>query len=263
MDNLSTWDTGPLGSSNYTASTSAIALAAMYSEFWFGKDMGNSSGLRLYYGATDNQVHEIAFALGSTSWSLHSIFNATNGNAGISASTPNETTGDGMLFVMDTQNQIRVWTLNSTVEPDPAVSTYGNWTQGMSFLHNLSAVLVNHLTAFAASIISPVVAFENSSLGYADNWLSFQERSKVISAVQAYPSGLNGSPWGTTMAVGARDVEYAQPASSVLGASVWIGDNEFFPWSLDIFYQPNGSTIMECLDTDNQYYLTQLPVGSG
>ena len=64
------------------------------------------------------------------------------------------------------------------------------------------------------------------------------------------------------MYVGAPDVEYAQSASSVLGASVWIGDNEPFPWSLDIFYQPNGSAIMEFLDIDSQYYLTQLPVGS-
>ena len=138
-DNLSTWDAGPLSDSNFTASTSAIALAAIYSESWFGKDMGNSSGLRLYYGATDNQVHELAFALGSTSWSLQSTFNATNGNAGISASPPGGDTGEALLFMMDTQSQIRVWSLNSTVKPDPAVPTYGNWTQGMSFHHNLNS----------------------------------------------------------------------------------------------------------------------------
>ena len=90
------------------------------------------------------------------------MFNAMNGDAGISASTPNED-GDALLFVMDTQNQIRVWTLNSSVKPDPAVSTYGNWSQGMYFHHNLNIMLVNCLTAFAASMISPVVAFEKSS----------------------------------------------------------------------------------------------------
>ena len=101
--------------------------------------MGNISGLRLYYGTTDNQVHELAFALGSTSWSLQSTFNATNGNAGISTNTPDEDTGEAMLSMMDTQNQIRVWTLNSTVKLDRAVPTYGNWTQGMSFHHNLNS----------------------------------------------------------------------------------------------------------------------------
>ena len=82
-----------------------------------------------------------------------------------------------------------------------------NWTQGMLSHHNLNAALVNHLTAFAASTIAPVVVFGDSSLGYAHGWLSFQERSKVISAVQSYPSGLSGRPWGPTMAVGALDVE--------------------------------------------------------
>ena len=220
-------------------------------------------GLRLYYGATDNQVHEIAFVLGSASWSLQSTFNATNGNAGISAGTPDEENGDALLFVMDMQNQIRVCSLNSSVKTDPAVSTYGNWTQGMCFHRSLNTVLVNRLTAFADSIVSPVIVFENSSIGYAQGWVSFQEPSKIISAVQTYPSGLSGDPWGATMAVGAPNVEYAQPASSIVGASVWLGDNAQFQNSLDIFYQPNGSEIIECLDIDNQYYLTQLPVGNG
>ena len=80
--------------------------------------------------------------------------------------------------------------------------------------------------------------------------------------MQTYPSGLSGSPWGPIKYVGAPDAEYAQSASSVLAASVWLGDNEQFPWYVDIFYQPNGSAIMECFDTDGQYILTQLPVGS-
>ena len=88
-----------------------------------------------------------------------------------------------------------------------AVSTYCNRTQGMFSHHNLNAALVNHLTAFAASTIALVVVFGDSSLGYAHGWLSFQERSEVISAVQSYPSGLSGSPWGPTMAVGALDAE--------------------------------------------------------
>ena len=223
--------------------------------------MGNSSGLRLYYGATDNQVHELAFALGSTSWSLQSTFNATNGNAGISASNPSPHTGEALLFMMDTQNQIRVWKLNSTVKPDPSFMTYGNWSQGTSF-HQSQLLRLSIISPSLASKISPVVAFENSSLGYAQGWLSFQEQSKAISAVQTYPPNHNGSPWGPTIYVGAPNVEYAQSASSVLAASVWMGDSIESPWYLDIFYQPNGSTIMECLDTDGQYILTQLPVGN-
>lgn len=100
MDNLSAWTTGPLGRSNFTASSSAIALAAVYSDFWFGIVLSNSPGLRLCYGATDDQVHKIAFALGSTSWSFQFTFNGTNSNAGMSGPhTTDEDNGDAALFM--------------------------------------------------------------------------------------------------------------------------------------------------------------------
>jgi len=87
-DNLSTW----LPPSK--SSPSAKALTATHSESWFGARRANSSGLRLYYGAPDNQIHELASALGDTSpWSPQFFFNGTNGNAGISGTTIDEDTG--------------------------------------------------------------------------------------------------------------------------------------------------------------------------
>ena len=195
----STWSGGP-------------NFSVVYSDFWFDKVIENNSGLRLYHGATDDQVHESAFPLGSTSWCFRSAFDGRDGNAGFSGPHAlDQDNGDAALFMMDKQNQLRAWTVDSTVKLNAAVSTYGNWTQRMSSHHNLNAVLVNHLNAFAASIIAPVVVFGDSSLGYIYGWFSFQERSKVISAVQSYPSGLSRSPWGPTMTVGALDAEFAQP----------------------------------------------------
>lgn len=108
-DNLSTWLPGPLQTSAIKVSPSAKALAATYSEFWFGARRGNSYGLRLYYGDPDNQVHELAFALGDTSpWSSQSVFNGTNGNAGISGTTVDEDNGYARLYVLDGANDIRV-----------------------------------------------------------------------------------------------------------------------------------------------------------
>ena len=76
-------------------------LPPVYSDSWFGKVMGDSSGLRIYYGVTDNQVHVIAFALGNTSLFFQSTFNGTNSNAGISGSSaPDQDNGDAALFMM-------------------------------------------------------------------------------------------------------------------------------------------------------------------
>ena len=150
--------------------------------------MGSNPGLRIYYGATDKAR-------------LLSHLAALLCLSGLQAKP-----GQSMERELACKNRL-------------AVPTYCNRTQGMSSRHNLNAVFVNHLTAFVASIITPVVVFGNSSPGYAHGWLSFQERSKVICAVQSYPSGLTGSTWGPTMAVEALDGEYAQPRSSSLGAS--------------------------------------------
>lgn len=130
-DDMATWHPGPLGRSNFQSSPRAIAMVALYSETWFGNSMGHSAGLRLYYGGPDDKVQEIAFPLGASSWSPQSVFNDTNGNAGISAGHLNERTGGANLYVWDTQEQVRVWNLNSTVKTNSAVQTYGDWTEGM------------------------------------------------------------------------------------------------------------------------------------
>lgn len=108
-------------------------MTAVYSSTWFGKKRGHNrgAGLRLYYGGTDNQVQEIAFAFGEASWSSQSTLKGTNGNAGISASLINEVTGLADLYVLDMTNQFRAWNLNSSVKVNNTTGTYGNWTEGM------------------------------------------------------------------------------------------------------------------------------------
>ena len=129
-DALTTWHIGPLGNLGIEISALSVALAAIYSDVWFGTIMGNSSGIRLYYGATDNQVHELAYALSSQLWSPQSVLNGTIGNAGIAASTVNEDSGTAYIYTLDTANKISLWTLNSTVKSNSAATTYGNLTKG-------------------------------------------------------------------------------------------------------------------------------------
>lgn len=63
------------------------------------------------------------------------------------------------------------------------------------------------------------------------------------------------------MNVGGNVVEYAQSGSSITAGSVWLGPNMQFPYSLDLFYQPNGNDIVECIDYGGSYNVTHLPVG--
>ena len=73
----STWSGGP-------------NFSAVYSDFWFDKVIENSSGLRLYHGATDDQVHESAFHLAARLGvsDLHSTVGmAMQDSAGLTHST--------------------------------------------------------------------------------------------------------------------------------------------------------------------------------
>ena len=52
--------------------------------------------------------------------------------------------------------------------------------------------------------------------------------------------------------------EIALPRSAIAAASVFVGGP--LPVSIDIWYQSNGSNIMESLDINATFTLTQLPV---
>ena len=62
------------------------------------------------------------------------------------------------------------------------------------------------------------------------------------------------------MSVGGSVPEYAQTGSAIATASVWLGPDAQNPYSLDFFYQPNGSLINECIDESATYEVTRLPV---
>lgn len=131
-DNLTTWQLVSLGDSNFTASVSSTSLTAFYSDHWLGQD-GNSTGIRLYYGAPDNQIHELALfpSVGSQYFSQF-IFRGTNGNAGLSSAWW-DAPGLGNLYVFDENNKFQVWSNNfSTTHDATQNAPYGNWVGGDS-----------------------------------------------------------------------------------------------------------------------------------
>ena len=60
---------------------------------------------------------------------------------------------------------------------------------------------------------------------------------------------------------GSSGTQYAPAGAAIAAGSVWIGNNEQYPNSLDMWWQGNGSRLMECIDENATYNITALPVG--
>lgn len=131
-DNFTTWQSSTLGSYNFTASPSSTALTAFYSHQWLGQD-GNSSGVRLYYGGPDDQVHELAlFPDVDAQWFSQSILQGTNGNAGI-ASGWWDGPGFGNLYLFGKNNEFQIWSNNfNATRTTTEKASYGDWVNGLS-----------------------------------------------------------------------------------------------------------------------------------
>ena len=135
-DNMSTWTDGPLGDSRFEASQASTAMTAFYSGSWLGKTTGKSAGIRLYYGAPDNCIHELSFTMGrSSSWDASFTFdNITNGNAGMTSDWL-ESNATAQLWTLDTSNRLQLWyhiynTTNENSDQAPANIAYGQWDEG-------------------------------------------------------------------------------------------------------------------------------------
>ena len=114
-DNFQTWQSGTLGNSAVEISPSAFAMTTFYLP---------ESGLRLYYGGVDGLVHELIYISGDGIWSGQFRFQSSNGNGGLCNSIYNENPGLAQLYMLDAQNNIRLW--NLTVTP----TIISNWTLG-------------------------------------------------------------------------------------------------------------------------------------
>jgi len=70
-------------------------------------------------------------------------------------------------------------------------------------------------------------------------------------SIAAPPDFLN-QPWLDKVPVANHDNDVAQPGSSIIAASVYLGAGSNFQNGFDILYQPNGTNIMESINTDYQ-----------
>lgn len=146
-DNMTTWTDGPLSDSKFEASDASIAMTAFYSGSWLGKTAGESAGIRLYYGAPDNCIHELSFSIGSSSsWNASSTFDSNiNGNAGMTLDWL-ESNATAQLWTLDTNNELKLWyyiynTTNENESTPPNIA-YGQWAEGWHPLPSPPLILV-------------------------------------------------------------------------------------------------------------------------
>lgn len=93
----------------------------------------NDRVLELYYGGSDNLVHELIYNYGSQLWTSHASFPKTVANAGIACSASNASFS--YVFLSNTNNQLEIWwkDSNGTAANSAANTTshpLGIWTKG-------------------------------------------------------------------------------------------------------------------------------------
>ena len=253
-DNMTTWTDGPLGDSKVEASDASIAMTAFYSGSWLGKTAGKSAGIRLYYGAPDNCIHELSFSIGSSSsWNASSTFDSnTNGNAGMTSDWL-ESNATAQLWTLDTNNELKLWyyIYNTTNENEstPSNIAYGQWAEGWHPLPSLPSTCPRSNAKPLGISTAPVTVLTNSSLTYALGLLVYQQTNSDVEAIPPLTAGPSGvGSWGAVVDSGTNSVDTAMTGSTLSAAALPIGTDTDVSTNgtyLYVFNQQNGSDISQ------------------
>ena len=93
----------------------------------FSQPMSSSGEKRIYYGGSDNLVHEVSSAASSDDWSETFVFpSSLNANAGLAGSTISTY---GYLYGLDPDNNLGAWWINRNASAPSPVDV---WTKGKS-----------------------------------------------------------------------------------------------------------------------------------
>lgn len=93
-------------------------------------------------------------------------------------------------------------------------------------------------------------------------FIAFQDSNNAIWAVSVRPD--NTTTWGGPPpggVGGSRGLQYAKAGSAVMASPIWLGPHTKSPYSVDIWWQANGSSIVEGLDASAAWNIMALPVG--
>ncbi|KAL8783801.1 MAG: hypothetical protein Q9195_009268 [Heterodermia aff. obscurata] len=236
IDNCTTWLIGSLGDYKFEASASSTALTAFYSDKWLGQD-GNSSGIRLYYGAPDNHVHELALFPTSpdspSQYFSHFVFPNSNGNAGLT-SIWSEESGLGNLYMYDQNDEFQIWSNKFNTSQNDTAAT-GNWvTDGGQNYYSIKT---------------------NTALSSPSGILCFQERSDGLICASLNP---DGSLQGPSTSHPVANAQSPRQGGSALVAW-WQATPGTFPSELVLFYQIENGEIIQDIDATGTWVNSTVP----
>ncbi|KAL8690089.1 MAG: hypothetical protein Q9218_004388 [Villophora microphyllina] len=229
-DNLTTWRRGPLGDSKIPTSTSATALTAFTSAKSLGHDNATSVGMRLYYGAPDDQVHEVVYVAGGQGW-LQTNFNFanSNGNAGIASAGYNDDEYSDhttpVLFTVNTTNSLKRWDLDLGGKNAP----YGIWEENPDSGPDALAPNSSLIWAFWSLEGGDCICYQNVLLSIGCTGLEFEHWDA------SYPNPVKSKSW--LLGFYGQDVQ-----------------------NLNVFFQTNGSDITQNLDISDTWLTSELAV---
>ncbi|SLM41057.1 hypothetical protein LPUS_11955 [Lasallia pustulata] len=209
------WSSGTIGSLKiWAADTPNAAFDVCWEKSWYGSNVGNSPGLRLYIGEQDGLVHEYILDQDSNKWSTGYIFLKSNGNAG-AICWPGVIS---YLYMQNSQETLQLWwkdynsdAINSTTHPP------SGWVEG--------------------SLAAGLDVRPNSSLAVSYHAYFQDSKSRIFGISR---NATAGASCGATFQVGGGT---AMPETTIECQTFFPSTNS--PSGIYVFFQPNASNPME------------------
>ncbi|MCJ1265925.1 hypothetical protein MMC22_005807 [Lobaria immixta] len=266
------WNRGSLGNLNVKPSESpSVGLTACSNERWNGANVSiNDRVFELYYGDSDNLVHELTYNFGSKSWTSHANFPNTLASAGIACSASNASFS--YVFLSNNKDQLELWwkDSNDTAANSAANSTthpLGTWTKGKTpilLILSFDVLSVQRcLIVLSVQNPAPVTIRPNSSIsrirtGDTTDLIFFIDPSGAVKALQPELSAEDSS-WGSLLDIGSA---VAGPQSHLATGTMFQGNFSTVPnlttteyranLGFHVFLQEDASNITEYVRSYNQ-----------
>ena len=230
----------------------------------------NDRVFELYYGDSDNLVHELIYNFGSKSWTSHANFPNTLASAGIACSASNASFS--YVFLSNNNDQLELWwkDSNDTAANSAANSTthpLGTWTKGKTpilLILSFDVLSVQRcLIILSVQNPAPVTIRPNSSIsrirtGDTTDLIFFIDPSGAVKALQPELSAEDSS-WGSLLDIGSA---VAGPQSHLATGTMFQGNFSTVPnlttteylanLGFHVFLQEDASNITEYVRSYNQ-----------
>ena len=211
------------------------AFEACWQDLWYGSNVGNSPGIRLYIGQQDGLVHEYMWDQDSNKWSTGYIFPNSNANAG-AACWPG---GLSYLYMQNTQKELQMlWKDYNTSATNSTTHPLGVWNQGTNQLYPQEApddhIGTVQLTAPSLGPIASYLDIRPDSSIAMSRYVYFQDSKSRIFGI-CPNAAAEASTWdGPPFQVGL--------GTAIPGTRIAC---QMFVMEIYVYFQTNASNVVE------------------